>query len=72
LEKLEETKKEGKMIVVVVEAKDEEEDAEIEERLYDHLTDVVNDLQVANAQFVDLEIYLVDDDSVEFIDNGED
>jgi hypothetical protein len=69
---LEETKKEGKMIVVVVEAKDEEEDAEIEERLYDHLTDVVNDLQVANAQFVDLEIYLVDDDSVEFIDNGED
>lgn len=57
------------MIVLMIEAKDEEETEEMEERFYEHISDVVNDLQVANAQFVDIEMYLVDDDSVEFLDN---
>lgn len=56
------------MIILMIEAKDEEETEEIEERFYEHISDVVNDLQVANAQFVDIEMYLVDDDAVEFLD----
>jgi len=59
------------MIILMIEAKDEEETEEIEERFYEHISDVVNDLQVANAQFVDIEMYLVADDSVEFLDEEE-
>ena len=59
------------MILLMIEAKDGEETEEIEERFYEHISDVVNDLQVANAQFVDIEMYLVDDDAVEFLDEEE-
>lgn len=59
------------MIIVMVEARDEEYTGEVEDRLYEHLESVVNDLQVANAQFVDIEMYLVEDNSVEFLEEEE-